>query len=223
MRQLPVSARLTAPLLIALLLLTSCGISMGTLWEINERRKLVDAVEAVILRQEIMREVYRLAIPRIDEILSDLSKPLPERLDSLQALHGEMVDEYEGSDRLVVSVERQCKRLFDAWASQIPGFTNDAYRVSREVHLHRSEQTCNRTLVRMRAAQNAVKPVLGRFGRELRHLRQNQDEDTFIESGRKLRRLRGEVETLLWVLADSINQGNDFVALIKDVLLEAPA
>lgn len=209
--------------LACLLVLSGCGQMSGRFWEINQRRLLVDAVEAVIYRQEVMREVYRLAVPRIDEILGDLSRPLPERVQALRSLHGSMVNEYEGSGRLVRSVASSCSRLFHLWEERIPTFQNDSYRVAREVHLSRSRKTCERTLVRMREAQQAVRPVLERFSAQLAELRRHQDEDTFIEAGRKLRRLRGEIEGLLWILASSINQSNDFVALIEEAILEVPA
>jgi hypothetical protein len=204
-------------------LLAACdGSGLGPAFEFDERSRLVRSVEAVIDAQERTLDEFRAALRGFDAVFYDLSQPLGDRYGALETAYRRIARNADRVHDRIGAVSRECDRLFRRWAEDIPVLRNNAYRVSRQVHLERSRTRCERVLVTLRATDGRLQPLLERYRDELVSLRRDFTETRFLQAARRFRAFHRDMQTTEFALRDSISSASDFITLLEEALLEAP-
>lgn len=182
---------------------------------VHKRDILVDRVEKARDSQQEAKEQFKDALERYRSVVQVRGGDLEERYESLNA-------EYEASEasaravrERIAAVEDVAEALFDEWEGELAQYSNASLRRASSQELQRTRREYDRLLLRMKAAEKRIAPVLNVLRDQALFLKHNLNARAIGALEGEYRTLQGNVDQLLRDMQRAIDEADAFVRRLQ--------
>lgn len=177
----------------------------------EKRDIMVNRVENARDAQSEAQETFRSALERYQSVVDTPESDLRRTYEDIRRAYENSVKAAERVTSRIDAVEDVADDLFDEWANELDRYDNQSLRRDSERQLQETREQYENLMMRMRAAEAQMSPVLSAFQDQMLYLRHNLNAQAIGALETELSQIRSDVDNLIRNMEQSIAESEAFI------------
>ena len=182
---------------------------------IHKRDILVDRVEGARDAQSEAQEQFKSALEQFGTVIHIKDSNLKKAYEKLNAEYEDSEEAAKKVSDRIDAVESVAGALFDEWEDELKLYKSSDMRESSKRKLQDTKTRYREMLASMHRAEKSMDPVLRSFRDNVLFLKHNLNAQAIGSLREEFSTLKGEIDSLIQNMNESIKTSNKFIADIK--------
>lgn len=177
----------------------------------EKRDIMVSRVENARDAQSDAQETFRSALERYQSMVDTPDSDLRRMYEDIRRAYEDSVKAAERVTSRIDAVEDVADDLFDEWEDELGRYENQSLRRDSERQLQETRTQYESLIIRMRAAEAQMSPVLSAFQDQMLYLRHNLNAQAIGALETELSQIRSDVDNLIRNMEQAIAESEAFI------------